>query len=46
MKKETIGDVCKFNDQLYGGTFLVRPYSCGRIAGEDILASEFGSQQV
>ena len=38
-KPMSIGDYCTFNDQLYGRTFLVRPYSCTRIATVEAAAS-------
>ena len=38
-KPTSIGPYCKFNDQLYGRTVLVRPYSCRRIVAIEAAAS-------
>ena len=38
-KPTSIGGYCTFNDQLYGRTFLVRPYSCHRIVTIKAAAS-------
>ena len=38
-KPTSIGPYCKFNDQLYGRTVLVRPYSCARIVAIEAAAS-------
>ena len=38
-KPTSIGDYCTFNGQLYGRTFLVRPYSCARIVAVEAAVS-------
>ena len=38
-KPTAIGTYCKFNDQLYGRTILVHPYSCRRIVAIEAAAS-------
>ena len=38
-KPMAIGTYCRFNDQLYGRTVLVRPYSCRRIVAIEAAAS-------